>query len=129
MIGAIAGDIIGSVYEHGRIKEKDFPLFDPRCTFTDGSVLTVAVAKAIISFLDSSSYEDAVRNAVSLGCDSDTLACIAGAIAEAFYGGVPQFIQDKAMGILDEYMRSIAVKFATKYRGRDLRIGREDFKE
>ncbi len=49
MIGAIAGDIIGSVYEHHQIKTKDFPLFDPRCRFTDDTVLTVAIADAILS--------------------------------------------------------------------------------
>ncbi len=48
MIGAIVGDIIGSVYEHYPIKTKDFPLFRPECRFTDDSVLTVAVAKAIM---------------------------------------------------------------------------------
>ena len=48
MIGAIAGDIIGSVYEQFPIKSKDFPLFDSRCRFTDDSVLTVAVADAIL---------------------------------------------------------------------------------
>lgn len=45
MIGAIAGDIIGSVYEANPIKTKDFPLFHPRCRFTDDTVLTIAVAK------------------------------------------------------------------------------------
>jgi len=49
MIGAIAGDIIGSVYEHYPIKTKDFPLFDTRCRFTDDSVLTVAVADSILT--------------------------------------------------------------------------------
>lgn len=49
MIGAIAGDIIGSVYEQRPIKTKDFPLFNTRCTFTDDTVLTVAVADAILS--------------------------------------------------------------------------------
>jgi len=48
MIGAIAGDIIGSIYEHHRIKTKDFPLFDDRCYFTDDTVLTIAVADAIL---------------------------------------------------------------------------------
>ena len=47
MIGAIAGDIIGSVYEHHPIKTKDFPLFHPQCHFTDDTVLTIAIAKAI----------------------------------------------------------------------------------
>ena len=49
MIGAIAGDIIGSVYEHHPIKTKDFPLFGPGCRFTDDSVLTVAVADSILT--------------------------------------------------------------------------------
>ena len=48
MIGAIAGDIIGSVYEHDPIKTKDFPFFHPHCGFTDDTVLTVAVADAIL---------------------------------------------------------------------------------
>ncbi len=239
MLGAIAGDIIGSVYERSPIKTKSFPLFDPQCTFTDDSVLTIAVAvallskrsyqeslrmfgrrypdagygdsfanwlhtenprpynswgngaamrvspighafdtedlvlaeahasasithnhpegvkgaqaaalavfmartgfdkkairkkisalfaydlnrtvdtirpaysfkvccqrtvpEAIIAFLDSDSYEDTLRNAVSLGGDSDTLACIAGGIAEAFYGGIPDIIALKAQELL-----------------------------
>jgi ADP-ribosylglycohydrolase len=239
MIGAIAGDIIGSVYEHRPIKTKDFPLFHRNCRFTDDSVLTVAVAKAImddrdyqkwlqkigrkypnagyggsfigwlysenpvpynswgngsamrvspvgfafntiddvlheaarsaevshnhpegikgaqatalsvflartekdkalirqeiasrfgydlertvdeirpfyrfdiscqgtvpeaiIAFLDSESYEDAVRNAVSLGGDSDTLACITGGIAEAYYGPVEKSIAENVEKIL-----------------------------
>ena len=44
---------------------------------------------ALIAFLESHDYEDAVRNAISLGGDADTLACITGAVAEAHYGGVP----------------------------------------
>ncbi|MCK9274892.1 MAG: ADP-ribosylglycohydrolase family protein [Syntrophales bacterium] len=49
MTGAIAGDIIGSVYETYPIKTKEFPLFHPDCRFTDDSVLTIAVAKAILT--------------------------------------------------------------------------------
>jgi len=58
MIGAIAGDIIGSVHEFGRTKSKEFPLFVPESTFTDDSVLTVAVARAILTDGD---YQKAVR--------------------------------------------------------------------
>ena len=58
MIGAIAGDIIGSVYERHPIKTKDFPLFHPRCRFTDDTVLTVAVADAILLGLP---YIDSIR--------------------------------------------------------------------
>ena len=260
MIGAIAGDIIGSFYERYQIKTKDFPLFHPRCCFTDDSVLTVAVAKAIlsdrnylkavweigrmypdagyggsfirwlrsndpkpynswgngsamrvspvgfafdseevvlqeaersaeishnhpegvkgaqatalavflarttrnkslirkevvdrfgydlnrtvddirpfygfdvscqgtvpeaiISFLDSDSYEDAVRNAVSLGGDSDTLACISGGIAEAYYGPVSLRILNKVKECLPEDLWSIAERFCNKYGTEDSR--------
>lgn len=255
MIGAIAGDIIGSVYEHRQIKTKDFPLFDPRCRFTDDTVLTVAIAdailsgrpyiesvreigrrypgagyggsfiqwlhsddpqpynswgngsamrvspvgfaflseeevlrhakmtaeishnhpegikgaqatalavflartgtgkeqirsriaedfgydmdrtvddirpgyafdvscqgtvpEAIIAFLDSDSYEDAVRNAISLGGDSDTLACITGGIAEAFYGDVPKYLQEKVQECLTADLWQVTKAFCQKYR-------------
>jgi ADP-ribosylglycohydrolase len=250
MIGAIAGDIIGSVYEHRPIKTKDFPLFRPDCRFTDDSVLTIAVAKAImedgdyqkwmqvigrkypivgyggsfigwlysenpvpynswgngsamrvspvgfafnsvdevlgeaarsaevshnhpegikgaqatalsiflartekdkslireevssrfgydlertvdqirpvyrfdiscqgtvpesiVAFLDSESYEDAVRNAVSLGGDSDTLACITGGIAEAFYGPVGESITENVERILPPDLWAVTREF------------------
>ena len=255
MIGAIAGDIIGSVYEHSPIKTKDFPLFDPRCRFTDDTVLTVAIADAILSggsylesvreigrrysnvgyggtfiqwlhspdprpynswgngsamrvspvgfafsseekvlrhakmtaeishnhpegikgaqavalavflaktgtgkdgirariidlfgydlnrtvdeirpgyffdvscqgtvpegiiaFLESSTYEDAVRNAVSLGGDSDTLACITGGIAEAFYGAVPEAIHAVVQQCLTPDLWEVTEAFCKRYR-------------
>jgi ADP-ribosylglycohydrolase len=254
MIGAIAGDIIGSVYEFHPIKTKDFPLFSSSCFFTDDTVLTVAVAdailtgrsyleavreigrrypdcgygrfffrwlhsedsrpynswgngsamrvspigfafrdeatvmkeaartaeithnhaegikgaqatalaiflartgrtkeeirrtiqthfdydldrtvdeirpsysftescqqttpEAIIAFLDSTSYEDAIRNAVSLGGDSDTLACISGGIAEAFYGDVPSEIRERVVEFLSPDLWDITDKFSKKY--------------
>jgi ADP-ribosylglycohydrolase len=49
MIGAIAGDIVGSVYEFHNIKTKDFPLFTDQCFFTDDSVLTIALADALLT--------------------------------------------------------------------------------
>ena len=255
MIGAIAGDIIGSVYEHRYIKTKDFPLFDPHCTFTDDTVLTVAIAEAILSdkpyvgsvrrfgrnypragygasfirwlhtpdagpynswgngaamrvspvgfafttedevlaqakataeithnhpegikgaqatalavflartgrdkeairsrivhtfeydldrtvadirplysfdiscqgtvpealvaFLDSESYEDAVRNAVSLGGDSDTLACITGGIAEAYYHDIPEGVLAKVKELLTPELWAVTSDFCAQYR-------------
>ena len=254
MIGAIAGDIIGSIYERHNIKTKDFPLFSPNCTFTDDSVLTIALADSILSgasytenlkkffrlyphrgygasfyewagsqnpepynsygngaamrigpvgfaydnlddvlqkakefteithnhpegikgaqatavaiflartgkskddikdyiettfvydlsqhideirpyyffdiscqgtvpqairaFIDSTDLEDAIRNAVSLGGDSDTLACITGAVAQAFYGTVPETITTKVYEILDERLNKITKEFMQKY--------------
>ena len=62
------------------------------------------VPEAIIAFLESNSFEDALRNAVSLGGDSDTLACITGGIAEAFYG-MPSELQQETLKRLPEEMR------------------------
>jgi ADP-ribosylglycohydrolase len=254
VIGAIAGDIIGSVHEGAGTKTKDFPLFDAACQFTDDTVLTVAVAarllhggdyvdlfhdyfhaypragygggfirwahsrhrepygswgngsamrvspvgfagrsldevlaearrsaevthshpegirgaqataaavflartgrgkaeikayverefgyglgdrldriregyrfdtscqgsvpQSILAFLESESYEDAVRNAISLGGDADTMACIAGGIAEAFYGGVPGVVRARAMALLDDPLRVVVDEFAGRY--------------
>jgi len=52
MIGAIAGDSIGSIYEFNNIKTKDFPLFQRQCQFTDDTVCTVALADSILHNLD-----------------------------------------------------------------------------
>lgn len=254
MLGAIAGDIIGSVYEGNNIKTKDFPLFSPHCRFTDDTVLTVAIAdallhdkdyaellkqyyrryphagygmnfkiwgessksqpynswgngsamrvspvgfvfndldlvlaqakrsaevthnhpegikgaqataaaiflarngcdkiaiasylettfaydlsptldtirpnyqfdiscqgsvpQAIIAFLESVDFEDAIRNAISLGGDSDTIAAIAGGIAHAFYGDIPQPIAQQTLMYLDQPLRVVTEKFMSKY--------------
>jgi len=254
MIGAIAGDIIGSVYERHPIKTIDFPLFQSKCRFTDDSVLTIAIAsaileqmdygttlkafgrkypncgyghafkewleareshpyqswgngaamrvspigfaysdidhvldeakrsaevshnhpegikgaqatalavflahhgeskenirkeimrrfgynlqrtiknirphyrfdascqgtvpEAIIAFLDAEDYVETIRNAISLGGDSDTLACIAGGIAEAFYHQIPGDILKTACSLLPEEFVLIIKKFNTTY--------------
>lgn len=65
------------------------------------------VPEAIIAFLESSDFEDAIRKAVSMGGDSDTLACITGGIAEAFYSGVPEEIRSKVLERLPEAFRDI----------------------
>lgn len=65
------------------------------------------VPEAIIAFLESSDFEDAIRKAVSMGGDSDTLACITGGIAEAFYGGVPEEIRSKVLERLPKAFRDI----------------------
>ena len=49
MLGAIVGDIVGSIYERRNIKTKDFPLFGSRCSFTDDTVMTCAVAEAVMN--------------------------------------------------------------------------------
>ena len=74
------------------------------------------VPEAIVAFLDSTDFEDAIRCAVSLGGDSDTLTCITGGIAEAFYGDIPHDIAVQAMHRLTPQMRDVVVKFYDKYR-------------
>ena len=70
-----------------------------------------SVPQSIIAFLESEDWEDAVRNAVSLGGDADTMAAIAGSIAEAFYGGVPDAIAAEVMTRLDEPLARIVRGF------------------
>ena len=254
MLGAIAGDIIGSVYEHRNIKSKEFPLFSPYCRFTDDTILTVALADAILTdrpydqlmrdyyldhpmagfggsfhkwasnpempaynswgngsamrtspvgwafstiedvmekakqyasithnhpegikgaqavaaciflarsghskdsirefvvnnigyglnesievirpsyqfdvscqgsvpqaitaFLESIDFEDTIRNAISIGGDSDTIACIAGSIAEAFYKGIPEEIADVVIMYVPHDMKEIIEQFYLKH--------------
>jgi ADP-ribosylglycohydrolase len=74
-----------------------------------------SVPEAILAFLESTDYEDAVRKAISLGGDSDTIACIAGSIAQAFYGGVPEKIQREALNRLDVPLRGIVAAFGERY--------------
>jgi ADP-ribosylglycohydrolase len=73
-----------------------------------------SVPEAIIAFLDSSDFESAVRLAVSLGGDADTQACISGAIAEAFYGGVPEWIKDEVRSRLPADLLEILVLFENR---------------
>lgn len=77
-----------------------------------------SVPQAIVSFLDSVDFEDAVRNAVSLGGDADTQGCMAGAIAEAYYGVDPA-LEEQAMAYLPEDMASTCCAFRVVRRGRE----------
>lgn len=71
------------------------------------------VPEAIIAFLDSSDFEDAIRLAVSLGGDSDTLACITGGIAEAFYG-IPEDIEKQVSDKLPGTFQKVIKEFKNK---------------
>ncbi|HNX78065.1 MAG TPA: ADP-ribosylglycohydrolase family protein [Candidatus Rifleibacterium sp.] len=74
-----------------------------------------SVPQAIRAFIDSTGYEDAIRCAISLGGDSDTIACITGGIAQAFYGPIPEFIARQVYEILDSNLKTIATTFMQKY--------------
>ena len=68
------------------------------------------VPEALAAFLESDGFEDAIRKAVSLGGDSDTLAAITGSIAEAFYG-IPEMLQGKVLTYLDLPLREVVVRW------------------
>ena len=70
------------------------------------------VPEAIIAFLESTDFEDAIRTAVSLGGDSDTLACITGGIAEAYYREIPNWMVKGVWGKLDEDLKNVVCNFA-----------------
>ena len=74
-----------------------------------------SVPEAILAFLDGKSYEDAIRLAVSLAGDGDTQACIAGGIAEAFCGGVPDPIIQEARVRLPSEMLAVVDAFASTF--------------
>ena len=74
------------------------------------------VPEAIISFLEGESFEDTVRNAVSLGGDADTLAAIAGSIAEGYFG-IEENLKDECKKRLDKEIRNVLDKFEEKIKG------------
>jgi len=82
--------------------------FDESCQGT--------VPEAIVAFLDSIDFESAIRNAISLGGDADTLGCITGSIAEAFYGEVPASMSAAALERLPASFIETMQLFAAKYR-------------
>lgn len=86
---------------------REFYQFNETCQDT--------VPQAIEAFLESTSFEDAVRNAISIGGDSDTLAAITGSIAEAYYG-VPTEIRKLALTYLDEQLLKILIDFENEYQ-------------
>ena len=71
------------------------------------------VPQAIVAFIDSNDFESAVRLSVSLGGDSDTLACITGGIAEAYYGNIPQSIEEHVMKLLPEEYQGVVRRIQT----------------
>ncbi|MFH5834815.1 ADP-ribosylglycohydrolase family protein [Proteiniclasticum sp. C24MP] len=84
----------------------DFTIDEIRETYAFNETCQDTVPQAIEAFLESTSFEDAIRTAISVGGDSDTLAAITGSIAEAYYG-VPSWIIEKALTYLDERLYGI----------------------
>ena len=70
-----------------------------------------SVPEAIIAFLEAEDFEDAIRKAVSLGGDSDTIACMTGAMAQAYFGEVPYKIEEKARSMLPQELLKVIDEF------------------
>lgn len=85
-----------------------------RPTYTWGGTCQDSVPQAIVAFLDGEDYEDSIRNAISIGGDSDTIGCITGSIAEAYFG-VPADLRNSAMNYLPEEFQSIISEFEDKF--------------
>lgn len=85
-----------------------------RSEYSFDSTCPGSVPESIICFLEGNSYEDVVRNAVSLGGDTDTQAAIAGSIASAYYG-IPETIIEQALSYIPSDMMSVIKRFSNKY--------------
>lgn len=109
----------------------NFTLDEIRDTYKFNETCQETVPQALVAFFESTSFEDAIRNAISIGGDSDTLAAITGGIAEAYYG-VPTHIRKHALTYLDERLLNILLEFENKYPSKLEKIqssGSVSFKE
>lgn len=94
--------------------EIDFTLDEIRDTYEFNETCQRTVPQAMVAFLESESFEDAIRNAISIGGDSDTLAAITGSVAEAFYG-IGEDMKETALSYLDERLLAVVEWFEDMY--------------
>ena len=94
----------------------DFTIDEIRPIYDYDITCQGTVPQAMQAFFESESFEDAIRNAISIGGDSDTLAAITGAVAEAYYG-IPDDLKETALSYLDDRLLNITELFEEKYIG------------
>ena len=87
----------------------DYDLEDLRRNYKFSSKSINSVPQAIFTFLESNSFEETIRNAISIGGDTDTIACIAGSLAESYYG-IPQELLEQVKPYLKDYMKELLDK-------------------
>ena len=92
----------------------NFTLDVIRPTYRFNETCQGTVPQALMAFFESTGFEDAIRNAISVGGDSDTLAAITGGVAQAYYG-VPGDLHDQAVSYLDPSLFDILQRFETRY--------------
>ena len=91
-----------------------FTLDEIRADYAFDETCQGSVPQALEAFFESTTFEDAIRNAISIGGDSDTVAAITGGVAEAYYG-IPDAIREKALTFLDAPLLAIQQAFEKKY--------------
>ena len=87
----------------------DYDLEDLRRNYKFSSKSINSVPQAIFTFLESNSFEETIRNAISIGGDTDTIACIAGSLAESYYG-IPEDLLEQVKPYLKDYMKELLDK-------------------
>lgn len=92
----------------------DFTLDDIRDSYQFNETCQSTVPQALTAFFESTGFEDAIRNAISIGGESDTVAAICGGIAEAYYG-IPTDIRKHALTFLDRSLMQLLILFENKY--------------
>lgn len=92
----------------------DFTIDEIRPTYEYEIINKTTVPQAFRCFYEATDFEDTIRNAISIGGDSDTVAAIAGSMAEAFFG-IPEDIAETGMLYLDNYMNDVVEEFYQEY--------------
>ena len=106
-------DEIGA-YVRANYYPLDFTLDDIRAGYSFDVSCQGSVPQALEAFFESASFEDAIRNAISIGGDSDTIGAICGAVAEAFYGA-PKEIRSKALTFLPQHLVDVLKRVETVF--------------
>ena len=114
MLGAVIGDIIGSRFEADNHKSKEFDLFTRDSCPTDDSIMTLAVAKALLASREDWSQlsKNAVKYMQEIGRQYPNCGC--GGLAQAYYG-IPTPIRNQAMAYLDDHLVEIVDTFESAY--------------
>lgn len=94
--------------------DMNFTLDEIRDSYEFNETCQDTVPQALQAFFESNSFEDAIRNAISIGGDSDTVAAICGGVAEAYYG-IPSDLRKQAIKFLDEELLNLLIEFESKY--------------
>ena len=112
--GSTKDEICNMIAKEKKYYNLSFTLDQIRPDYKFDETCQGTVPQAIVAFLESTGFEDAIRNAISIGGDSDTVAAITGSIAEAYYG-IPANIRHQAFTYLNRMQIDIVDRFEAKY--------------